>query len=555
METESPPVPSLNSGQSATQHLRVPRTDGAWLMLPSAEEAAELVRNNILALTEVDRNVQGCTLSRLRAWTREAVFQAARDYTGTWASSLPGQPASGPWIVGGHQPALFHPGVWAKNFAIGRLARQLSGVSLNLVVDNDTLASQVIKVPTGSVSSPQVVPVAFDSSQLKQPWEDVTVQDRQLFESFGQRVGEILSGWNYQPVLKTLWPLVVAHQQVSPRIADGFTAARNQYERQWGVENLELPLSKLCQLPPFLWFVSHIVAELPRFWAIYNQAVRDYRQRNGIHGTSHPVPELTQLEDWLEAPFWIWRAGDQRRSRLFARKTGAMIELAVDGRQSLGKLPVDRDCDAQLRVARLQQLQTAGWHIRTRALTTTLFTRVCLADLFVHGIGGAKYDEITDDLIEKFWNLPVPRYWTVTGTLHLPLGSLPATRDDLDRQRRNLWDLQWNPARALAGSDNPEVRRLCMEFQTRLATPAPDLPARRARHSELSRIKSELAPFVRELIPAAREQIDLVTRQLAANRMLQDREYSYVLYPENKLRGFLARDAAENQDQPGERPA
>ena len=545
MEIESPPVLSFDSGPAATRHLKVPRTDGAWLMLPSPMEAMELVQQNLHALTQVDQDVQGCTLSRLRAWTRDAVFKAACDYTGTWTSSLPiraddvGWFKQAPWIVGGHQPTLFHPGVWGKNFALGRLARQLSGISLNLIVDNDTLGSQSIRVPTGTREAPKVVPVAFDSSEFKQPWEDVTVQDRKLFESFGQRVTDTLRPWKYEPLISDLWPRVIAHLDVSRRVADGFTAARNQCEREWGVENLELPLSHLCQLPPFLWFVSHILAQLPRFWQIYNRSVREYRERNGIHSTSHPVPELTQLDNWLESPFWVWRAGDQRRSRLFARRKGNRVELSVGAKESLGELPLDGGCDAEQGVARLQELQAAGLHLRTRALTTTLFSRVCLADLFVHGIGGAKYDEITDDLIAQFWELPVPHYWTVTGTLQLPLGSQPATQADLDQLRRDLWDLQWNPARSLAGSDQPAVQRLCEEFQAALNEPAKDLLARSAKHRELSRIKAALSETARLRIPTVRAEMDVVTTQLTANRILQYREYSYVLYPEQKLREFL----------------
>ena len=548
METESPPVLSFKNGQAASQHLRVPQTDGAWLMLPSSAQVVELVQSNWRAINAVDPDVQGCALSRLRSWTRKAVFESACAYTGTW-TSVPTTRAQdpywykqAPWIVGGHQPTLFHPGVWGKNFALGRLARKLSGVSLNLVVDNDTLASQSIKVPIGTSHAPKIVPVAFDSSQIKQPWEDVRVQDRSLFESFGDRVTQALRGWSYEPLMADFWPRVIAHQKVSDRVADGFTAARNQYERDWGVENLELPLSHLCQLSPLLWFVSHILAQLPRFRSIYNRSVQAYRQRNGIHSTSHPVPELTQIGDWLESPFWVWRAGDQRRSRLFARRTGNVVELAVDAEEILGELPLDGGCDAQQGVARLHELQAAGLHLRTRALTTTLFSRVCLADLFVHGIGGAKYDEITDALIEQFWELPVPRYWTVSGTLQLPLGSLPVTQAALDQLRRDLWDLQWNPARALAGSENLAVQRWCAEFQSALAEPAHDLLSRRLKHRELSRIKGALSQQARERRPAVAAQIKVITQQLAANQVLQDREYSYVLYPVPKLRSFLMAD-------------
>ncbi len=50
-------------------------------------------------------------------------------------------------IVTGHQPELFHPGVWIKNFAIASIARQTGGAALNLIVDNDIPKSSSIAVP------------------------------------------------------------------------------------------------------------------------------------------------------------------------------------------------------------------------------------------------------------------------------------------------------------------------------------------------------------------------------------------------------------------------
>ena len=45
----------------------------------------------------------------------------------------------------------------------------------------------------------------------------------------------------------------------------------------------------------------------------------------------------------------------------------------------------------------------AGIRLRTRALTTTMFARFLLGDLFVHGIGGAKYDELGDEIARGFF--------------------------------------------------------------------------------------------------------------------------------------------------------
>ena len=59
--------------------------------------------------------------------------------------------------------------------------------------------------------------------------------------------------------------------------------------------------------------------------------------------------------------------------------------------------------------------------IRSRALITTLWARLVLGDLFLHGIGGAKYDQLTDLLIERFFGLTPPGFMVLSATLHLPI--------------------------------------------------------------------------------------------------------------------------------------
>ena len=44
-----------------------------------------------------------------------------------------------------------------------------------------------------------------------------------------------------------------------------FSLARREIEASWGVTNLEVPLSEVCQTDGFYWFVSHLLAELPRY--------------------------------------------------------------------------------------------------------------------------------------------------------------------------------------------------------------------------------------------------------------------------------------------------
>ena len=50
-----------------------------------------------------------------------------------------------------------------------------------------------------------------------------------------------------------------------------------------------------------------------------------------------------------------------------------------------------------------------------------MFARLFLCDLFIHGIGGAKYDQMTDAIIERFFGFAPPDYLTVTATAKLPI--------------------------------------------------------------------------------------------------------------------------------------
>src|SRR6185503_13399807 len=49
-----------------------------------------------------------------------------------------------------------------------------------------------------------------------------------------------------------------------------------------------------------------------------------------------------------------------------------------------------------------------------------MFFRLMLADQFVHGIGGGRYDQVTDDVISRFFEIDPPRFAVTTATLYFP---------------------------------------------------------------------------------------------------------------------------------------
>jgi len=62
--------------------------------------------------------------------------------------------------------------------------------------------------------------------------------------------------------------------------------------------------------------------------------------------------------------------------------------------------------------------------IRPKALLLTLFNRLFISDLFIHGLGGAKYDMVTDEIIIEFFKVEPPHF-LVPPALYISILNLP----------------------------------------------------------------------------------------------------------------------------------
>ena len=524
------------------------------MVWPERARSRECLLENAASLSELSCSIQGTPLKQLRNWSRRSVCESAHRYIERLLGESMSPPSGDVLVVSGHQPTLYHPGVWLKNFAAGAMADESAGVALNLIVDNDVCATTNVRIPQGTREAPNVSQVAFDSDQPSVPWEEMTVGDPSLFKSFGTRVAEAMSLWDIEPLASEFWPVAAETLSRFSNTAECLTAARLRQERRWGLANLELPVSWLCRLEPFLWFMCHVLAHLPRFCEVHNAALAEYRQRNKLRSNTHPVPELKERDGWFEAPFWVWRAGQRERRRLFAQLGNGRVSLS-DGLEDFACLPLSPDADAKQAVEELQRLSDDGIRLRTRALTTTLFARLCLADLFVHGIGGAKYDELTDRIIESFFEIKPPVFATVSGTLYLPgLEAFDVTTENERCLQASLRDVHFNPQRHLSVAPaDAETDTLVAEKTRLIAAQQASRPtglSRRERRSffrdnytryrAFQNVNAQLRQHTDGTRRSVEADLERVRRQLQANEVLRDRDYPFILYPAENLQTFVA---------------
>jgi hypothetical protein len=524
--------------------LRAPSTDGALLADPPVADAVDLLAADRARLDVWDHDFQGRRASVLRPMVRGEVLSLARRFlasAGLEPADLPGGDASPGLVVTGHQPELFHPGVWIKNFATSWIARRAGAIGLNLIVDNDVPKATSVKVPREVGGSLQLERVAFDEWPGEIPYEDVSVGDEGLFASFAGRTRAALPPTIDDPVLDAFWPHALAARDFTPRTGLRFAIARRAVEQSWGVRNIEAPLSLVCETEGFLWFVSHLLAHLPRFLSIHNAALARYRALYRIRSRHHPVPELGRQDDWLEAPFWVWRASRPRRRPLLVKQTGRTMQIRIGGEDKpLLELPLAPDREACCAVERLRELPAMGVRLRTRALTTTMFARYLLGDLFLHGIGGAKYDELGDVISGQFFATEPPKFLTLSMTLFLGLQSDPNTMKRIAATDRALRDLTYNPDRWVGDSVGPPAAEWAARRRAAVEGPVATHAERLERFRAIRRCNEALQSFVVGPRAECLREREALTASAARFAAARSREYASVLHSQHRLRAALA---------------
>jgi hypothetical protein len=532
---------------------RAPQEDGQVLVDPPRASLAAVVARNRRRAASLDYDLQGRSLRELAAGSRRSLVERAVAYTTQYrdlgsTSAAFARGATAPLVLSGHQPQLYHPGVWYKNFVLGQLARKVDGIAIHLLIDSDSCRTATIRVPTGSVDTPRVEALPIDIPAAEMPYEERAVCDESLFDSFPKRVTGLLRPFIASPVVNELWPLIRKRASGETNLGRRIAQGRHALEAAWGNQTLELPQSAVCGLPEFRWFLAHVLAQLPRFRAAYNEALDSYRRAHGLRNRAHPVPDLAQHDGWLEAPFWIWSTDDPRRQPLFVRQRGDDL-LISDRQQRSFALSLTADGDAATAVDQLEELAARGIKIRTRALTTTLFARLLLSDIFLHGIGGAKYDQVTNQIAEQFFGFALPEFAAVSATLRLPIAHPRSHPEQLLALRQQLRELDYHPERLLSGDGAAAVsasgKAVSIVADKRRWIAAPITPDNaRARHLGIQAANAGLQPFVQSRREQLRRKLSAVVETLHAKAILESRDYSFALYPGEDLQRLLLDDSA-----------
>lgn len=493
---------------------------GEVLCSPPFDQWARLMERNAASVTSWPEPLRAL---RERA-RQETVAEAVRFSRSIGLRAFPGQPGA-PIVMTGHQPELYHPGVWVKTFLVDRLAEESGALGLDLVVDTDVAAPVALRVPClrDGVRECEVVLAEGDpgSAYAQQPVPTPAARDS--FRAQGAALLETLPAPALRRHFEGFCDALEMAAGSATHLGQLMTAARRGYEAPAGTRYLEVLASEQSRLPSFRAFAAMILADASRFRAVMNEALAEYRLRTGARSAAQPFPDLGEEEGGVEAPFWLLTRGRRRP-----------VSVGADGVLHADGEPVANLGLTQQSV--LAALESADLPLAPRALTLTLFQRLFVADLFVHGTGGGRYDRVTDAVITAYFGIEPPAFAVASMTLLLPLGAHVVTDEDVAEAERRLSRFEHNPDELLGEVefDSAEERERADTVAARkaeavaaIARPGAD---RKALGREIRELNAELAAMLAPVGESLRARVEQMRAERTASAVLTDRTYPYCLW-------------------------
>ncbi len=491
--------------------LLAPTRDAGVLIEPPVAAWPALIEQNRTAFSSATARIAGRPLAELREQTRAALTGPASD--------------NRPLIVAGHQPDFVHPGVWAKHVAVRHLVDTRGWGGLNLVVDNDSPGSNGLLVPTiGAGNLVGTAEVVLRPGHAGSAHEARPVL---LPEQLAALRAQLLAAAPYRGAGTMISAYLDGLGSAGTDFVDQHLAGRAAVDGPLGAALPETRVSRAFGGP----MLAHLLLDAEGFASCYNTALADYRREQGVRSPDRPLPDLGRRGERVEAAFWVYQPS-RPRLRLWVARHGERLELFADqlriGEVSSGDL--SRGADSALAAL-------APWVIRPRALTLTLWARLTLSDLFVHGIGGAKYDRINDAIIRSYFKLAPPAYACVSATMRLPLPSFGTGAGELAHVRRRLREMWFKPAKYIPWGPREllDQRWNLVRESAALRTNRGDRWHRRSVWLEIREVNRRIVESYPDVPRETARLAEEAAARVASNRVAGGREYFYALQPRSRL--------------------
>lgn len=447
-------------------------------------------------------------------------------------------------VIGtGHQPVIYHPGIIFKDIVVNALIERYDFLGLNLVVDSDTHGeNQYISIPSFKNGHLITKKIQLSHSSANLAFEEIPCPKQQAFNQSLNNIKDTLCNLLPEENLKSLRDYAEIANKVYPiskNLAQFNSLSKRMFEERLNFKHKEVFLSSLCQTETFLYFFVWILSISKDFALVYNDLLDTYRIENGI---KHPLTPFSNLKifskdstsiDMIELPFWGWMDNEQRQS-LYLRFDKQRACL-LDENKKILEFNLNEEIGFLVKI--IKQLK---YKIRPKALMLTLFARLFLCDVWIHGIGGAEYEGLNDKLAESLLKT-LPQYVVASATLHLKLKNEKLVMNNIgDKEisdiKNRLRRMRFNPEDFIDTVDS-KINELIKEKKKLLnKIPLSDAKKKRDRYNQLLIINERLRKEIGFQIGELEKTIVKEERLLEDNKIATNRQFPFFIFPLDDLR-------------------
>jgi len=541
--------------------LKVPQNKQIFFSY-SVDKISSLLEENEKIFGQYSFTILNQPFKEVRGNSRKEVVGRALRFSKKFDSNIGEKinPAYQYIIQSGHQPVFFHPGIWIKNIFLNELLKSPlldRCLGLNIILDNDICKDLNFSLPTLSpTGNLKLERVNFLSPTFTPnlPFEEYLCPSLELITKFNRDITrrlkplesenkDILNNFKYFARCLGDSSRLCSQNYKKANLGELLGLARRLCEKKIEPTYLEIPFSQICSSDEFLSFFLEITENIESFSKIYNNKLDEYRKLFKIRNRAHPSPNLIIKENLTEIPFWIWKEGDQRRkifileeeerNYLYNDSYGKIFLMEKDGLKSLSSLK---------KILKEKKLK-----IRPKALLLTLYNRLFISDLFVHGLGGAKYDLVTDEIIREFFKVEPPHFLVVSCTLYLNFKSSPVTSDSkISALKKKIRDLEFNPERyvdelSLTKKEEIQIGKLA-EKKTELIkkiTGVLTSVEKRKISEEIKAINNFMVEKVRPLKYELNKKLEDKEEKMKQSKVYTFREFPYCFFSAKILKNLL----------------
>lgn len=290
-------------------------------------------------------------------------------------------------IMSGHQSQFWHPGILAKLFALRAAADAADAAAAWIVVDHDENDPFSIRVPVSGADGR--LAVAALGPELAGPGSPACrLPAWSPPKAWPLPSGALPASTGISPGLESIRAALAAHAR-SPHAAAQVTEAAFDLATPFAARPIVITATALSRTALFADLVAQMRRDPARCIDAHNRAVQQFPRER--------VAPLTTDGASLELP--LWSIGPQPGS---PRRKVSIADL--------DSTPIE--------------------HLAPRALLLTGLMRLAGCDLFIHGLGGERYDRITERWFADWLGRSLAPTTMVTATVRLRMpGNWPAEGD------------------------------------------------------------------------------------------------------------------------------